>query len=172
MSTVSYKDAGVDIDFRLQRASELPERNVFDFALAHWHTIGFMDDEEIKRHFAAISDSLKPGGLFVYTFQGPKLIPGQESEASIPTKSWTEKDGKFILSEKSIQNSYRNETCVVIDTNNGEIIEFKERQRAFSYKEVLNYLTDAGFPQVAAYKNFQGEEATPEKFSVFLCKKE
>ena len=76
-----------------------------------------------------------------------------------------------MLTEKSIQNSYRDEYCVVIDTKKGEIIEYKEHQRAISYKEVIDYLTNAGFSQVAGYKNFEGEPATPEEFYIFLCKK-
>ena len=98
-------EAGIKVDFRLQRASDLPEKNVFDFALAYWHSIGFMSDDEIKKHFSAIYDSLKPGGFFFYTFQGPRLIPGQESKAEAPMRNWTEKDGKFMLTEKSIQNA-------------------------------------------------------------------
>lgn len=165
------KDANISIDFRLQRASELTESNVFDLALAYWHTIGFMSDDEIKKHFSAIYKSLKPGGSFFYTFQGPKLIPGQESKDEVPVQRWTESDGKFMLTEKSIQNSYRNEHCIVIDTNKGEIVEYKEHQRAISYQEVIDYLSNAGFPQVAGYNNFDGELATDEEFYIFLCKK-
>ncbi|MDJ0621336.1 MAG: class I SAM-dependent methyltransferase [Desulfocapsaceae bacterium] len=164
-------DAQIKIVFRLQRASDLSERNVFDFALAYWHTIGFMSDDEIKKHFSAIYNSLKPGSFFFYTFQGPKLIPGQESKIAIPMRSWTETDGKFMLTEKSIQNSYRNEHCIVIDTVKGEIIEYREHQRAISYNEVVDYLKNAGFSPVAGYKNYKGEPATPEEFNIFLCKK-
>jgi SAM-dependent methyltransferase len=164
-------EAGIQVSFRLQRASELLEKNVFDFALAYWHTISFMSNDEIKKHFTAIYESLKPGGFFFYTFQGPRLIPGQESKIAIPIKSWTEKDGKFMLTEKSIQNSYRDEYCVVIDPNKDEIIEYREHQRAFSYEEVIDYLNGAGFSSVAGYKDFNGEPSTPEEFNIFLCKK-
>lgn len=164
-------EAGVQVDFRLQRASELPERNVFDFALAYWHTIGFMSDDEIQKHFCVVYESLKPGSFFFYTFQGPRLVPSQKLKAAIPTKSWIEKNGTFMLTEKSIQNGFRDEYCVVIDTNKGEIIEYKEHQRAFSYEEVIDYLTGAGFSSVSGYKNFKGEPSTPEEFYIFLCKK-
>jgi SAM-dependent methyltransferase len=163
--------AGIQVVFRLQRASELVERNVFDFALAHWHTIGFMSDDEIKKHFSAIYESLKAGGFFFYTFQGPRIVPGQESKIAIPIKNWTEKDNKFMLTEKSIQNSYRNEYCIVIDTNKDEIIEYREHQRAISYEEIIDYLNGAGFSSVTGYKDFNGEPSTPAEFSLFLCEK-
>jgi SAM-dependent methyltransferase len=165
------READIYVEFRLQRASELPERNAFDFALAYWHTIGFMSDEEIKRHFSSVYKALKPKCFFLYTFQGPRLVPGQELNEAIPVKNWSEKNGRFILTEKSIQNGYRDEYCIVIDTNRDEIIEYKEHQRAMSYAEIVDYLTGAGFSTVTGYKNFNSEPATPEEFYIFLCKK-
>lgn len=159
------------VEFRLQRATELIERNVFDFALAYWHTIGFMSDDEIKNHFASIYNALKINGVFLYTFQGPKLVSGQKSSLAIPKKTWSEKNGKFILTEKSIKDGFRDELCTVIDTNTDEIIEYREHQRAMRYEEVIDYLMGAGFSSVDGFKNFEGELATPEEFYIFLCKK-
>jgi SAM-dependent methyltransferase len=159
------------VEFRFQRASELTERNVFDFALAYWHTIGFMSDDEIKNHFASIYNALKKNCVFLYTFQGPKLVSGQESSLAIPIKSWSEKNGKFILTEKSIENGFRDELCTVINTNTNEILEYREHQRAMRYEEIIDYLMGAGFSSVDGFKNFGGELATPEEFYIFLCKK-
>lgn len=165
------RKANISVEFRLQRASELPERNAFDFALAYWHTIGFMSDNEIQKHFSAICAALKSNTTFLYTFQGPRSVPGQESTTALPIKNWREQNGKFILSKKSIQNGYRNEYCVVIDTNTNEVIEYHEHQRAFSYEEILRYLNNAGFSSVDAYANFELMPATPKDFNIFLCKK-
>ena len=165
------RETDFQLEYRLQRASELSEKNAFDFALAYWHTIGFMSDDEIKKHFSSVYTALKPDSIFLYTFQGPKLVPGQESTMAIPAKSWHEKNGKFILSEKSIKNGYRDEYCVVIDTNAEEIIEYKEHQRAISYEEIIGYLTTAGFSSVEGYKNFNGDPATPDEFYIFQCRK-
>jgi ubiquinone/menaquinone biosynthesis C-methylase UbiE len=165
------RKANIPVEFRLQRASELPEGNAFDFAFAYWHTIGFMSDNEIQKHFSAIYAVLKPNTNFLYIFQGPRIVPGQESNVAIPVKNWREQNGKFILSKKSIQNGYRDEHCIVIDTNTNEVIEYNEHQRAISYEEILGYLKGAGFSSVAAYANFELIPATPEDFNIFLCKK-
>lgn len=167
----SAQKANIKVDFRLQRVSELPERDTFDFALAYWHTIGFMSDNEIQKHFSAIYAALKPNTTFLYIFQGPRIVPGEEFTAAIPVKNWREQNGKFILSKKSIQNGYRDEQCVVIDTNTNEIIEYYEHQRAFRYEEILGYLNNVGFSSVAAYANFELKPATPTDFNIFLCKK-
>jgi len=42
---------------------------------------------------------------------------GLKPPMAIPVKNWHEKNGKLILTEKSIKNGYRDEYCVVIDTN-------------------------------------------------------
>lgn len=159
------------VEFRFQRASELTERNVFDFALAYWHTIGFMSDDEIKNHFSSIYNALKINSAFLYTFQGPKLVSGMESKFAAPVKTWSEKNGKYILTEKSINDGFRDEFCTVIDTNTDEIIEYREHQRAMRYDEIIDYLAGAGFSEVTGYKNFNGEPATSEEFYIFLCRK-
>lgn len=157
-----------DVEFRFQRASELQETEAFDFALAYWHTIGFMSNEEIKRHFSAVHSALKPKASFLYVFQGPKLIPGQVDESSW---NWKELNGKFILTEKAIKDGYRDENCIVIDTNAGEVIEYREHQRAMGFDDVLKYLQRAGFTRIKTYKDFEKNPATQEEFSIFLCRK-
>ena len=163
--------AGVAVEFRLQRASALAEKDAFDLALAYWHTIGFMEEVEIQKHFACVHSALRPGRLFLWAFQGPKLVPGRESGAVAPVKDWAEKGGRFILSEQRFREGYRDEYCVVIDTNTGEVTEYQEHQRAFGYREIVDYLRKAGFESVEAYRDFDGTPATEEEFSVFLCRK-
>ncbi len=85
--------AGVAVEFRHMRASALTDSGRYDVALAYWHTIGFMADAEIRQHFAAIRRALMPGGIFLYAFQGPKLLPSQEATRAVPVKDWQEKTG-------------------------------------------------------------------------------
>jgi SAM-dependent methyltransferase len=165
------QDASVAVEFRFQPASALTEKAHFDFVLAYWHVIGFMKDDEIKRHFSAIQTALKPGCSFLYVFQGPRLLPSRKGETAQPVRSWTEKDGKFILTEKSIRDGVRDEYCIVIDTEAAEIVEYREHQRALGYEDVLGYLRGAGFESVKGYKDFAKTPATPEEFSIFVCQK-
>jgi SAM-dependent methyltransferase len=161
--------SGVEAEFRFQRASELREAAEFDFALAYWHTIGFMSHDEIERHFAAICTALRPSAWFLYVFQGPRLIPGREGQTS---RNWKEQNGRFILTDKSVTDGFRDEDCIVIDTNTGEVTEYREHQRAVGFQDVMKYLTGAGFGCIEAYKDFEKNPATPEEFSIFLCRKE
>jgi len=165
------QDASVAVEFRFQPASALTEKAHFDFVLAYWQVIGFMRDEEIKKHFSAIQAALKPGCSFLYVFQGPRMLPSRKGETVPPVRSWTEKDGKFILTEKSVQDGVRDEYCIVIDTEAAEVVEYREHQRALGYTEVLDYLKGAGFKSVKGYKDFAKNPATPEEFSIFVCQK-
>jgi hypothetical protein len=128
-----------------------------------------MPHEEVQSHFAAICNALKSASCFLYVFQGPRLIPGDEPLA---TRNWKEKNGRFILTDTSINDGFRDENCIVIDTNTGEVTEYREHQRAVGFKDVMEYLTNAGFSSVEAYKDWEKTPATAEEFSIFLCRKE
>lgn len=151
--------------------SDFTATNRFDFALAYWHTIGFMADEEIRKHFGAARAALKPDCAFLYTFQGPRITPTSESTDTSVAKNWVERVGKFILSENSIQDGYRDEYCGVIDADAGEVTQFREHQKAMTFAAILDYLRDAGFTEVAAFKDFDKNQATAEEFSIFVCPK-
>ena len=156
----------VNVEFRLQRGSELREEAVYDFVLAYFHTLGFMSDHELTQHFVRIRAALKPSRKFLLRFAGPRLIPGQSPEK---TRDWAEKDGKFILSEKYIDQGYRNELGVEIDIEAGVIKEFRERQKAFGLDDVISILEAADFGQIDCLKDLDGTPGTPEEFGVFVC---
>ena len=163
--------ADVAVDFRLQSAAELTEKGHFDFILAHWYVIGFMSSDEIKRQLSAIWTALKPGCSFLYVFQGPRMVPSGKGENVAPVRDWTEADGKFILTERSVQAGIPDEYSIVVDTEVGEIVEYRERKVALGYTDILNHLKSAGFTLVRGYNDFAKKPATPEEFSIFVCQK-
>jgi SAM-dependent methyltransferase len=170
LARAAAEQARVMVEFRQQRASSLAESHAYDLALAYWHSIGFMADDEIRLHFAAIRRALKPGGIFLYEFQGPKLLPSAEETRAVPVKNWHEKDGKFILGEKVIRDGYRDEYCVVIDPAAGAVTEYREHQKAMALSDILDYLGSAGFATVEAYRDFDRTSATAEAFGLFVCR--
>lgn len=100
------------------------------------------------------------------TLAGPKLIPGEQFEDE---NNWCEKDGKFILNEKSIRDGFRFEHSIIIDTAAGKIIEFKERQRAFSLAEMILILESSGFERIICLRDLDGSAAIEREFGVFIC---
>lgn len=157
------------VDFRVQRGSELVEEAAFDLVLAFNHTLGFMDDAELARHLRRLRAALKPAGTFLLTLAGPTIAPGRERHES---RTWAERDGRFILSHHLLEGGYRTETSIVIDPERSEIVEFRERQRAFALDGILALLRTAGFGQIDCFADLDGAAATPGAFGVFRCRRE
>jgi hypothetical protein len=125
-----------------------------------------MTETECKEHFPALYRALKPGGKFLLRTAGPKITP-TTTEGKI--RNWGEQEGQFILSEKYIKDGFRHETCITIDVVAEEIVEFHEKQRAFSCQEVLNLLEEANFRTIKSYKNLMAEPVDTENFGVYFC---
>lgn len=159
------KRSGSKAAFRLQRASEIAERDTFDFALAFHHSIGFLSDMERPLHFEKIRECLKESGVFLFEMAGPKLPPPSA------VRDWKETENKFILVDKKTENGYRKELCIVIDKESGDIKEYRERQRAFSRRDILSLLESSGFRKIDCYADLNGRAATDSDFGIFVCRK-
>ena len=158
----------LDVEFRLGRGSELREEKTYDFVLAYNHTLGFMEDDELGEHLQRIRRTTKPSGSFLLVLAGPKLVRGQTKG---PTRDWAEKEGRFILSEKMIDDAgFRHELSIVVDVASGAVKEFTERQKAYSLYDVLTRLNRAGFRSVEPYCDLDGQQADSESFGVFACR--
>ena len=157
------------IEFRLQRGAELEENGIYDFILAFNHTLGFMSAEELAQHFRRIWSALKPGGKFLLTLAGPKIVPDVSPEK---VRNWTEQGGRYVLSEKYMENGYQYERGAIIDTLEDELIEYHEQQKAFAYDEVRSLLLTAGFDWFDCLRDLKGTPATVYDFGVFVGYKE
>src|SRR5512135_1256616 len=153
------------IEFRLQRGAELVENGIYDFILAYNHTLGFMSAEELARHFRRIWSALKPGGKFLLTLAGPKIVP---DVTPAKVRNWTEQGGRYVLSEKYVENGYQYERGAIIDTLEDELIEYDEQQKAFAYAEVQSLLLTAGFGRFDCLRDLKGTPATAYDFGVFV----
>lgn len=156
----------VEVDFRLLRASDIEYSAEFDIAIAWNHTLGFMSDSELRRGFTRIKRALKPKGVFLLVLAGPKLTRQWPPDNE---RSWTERETRLILTDKRYENNYRFERTIIIDTLRDQFIEFEERQRALSLREVQTLLRDAGFAAVKSVSTLAGDRAEEDHFGVFIC---
>ncbi len=162
-------DQHLAIEFRLQRGAELEDDGLYDFILAYNHTLGFMSAEELARHFRRIWSALKPGGKFLLTLAGPKIVP---NVSLAKVRNWTEHEGRYVLSEKYLENGYQYERGAIIDTLEDELIEYYELQKAVAYDEVRSLLRTAGFDRLDRLRDLEGTPATADDFGVFVGYKE
>lgn len=155
---------GLVVTFTVSSAADLRATESFDAAFAFNHTVGLLPD--VAAHFAAVARSLRRGGRFLLVMAGPK-----RTSAWPPTgeRNWAHHEDKFILSEKTYESSFRIERNLIIDSESAEILEFEERQRAYSLDEVVGLLTGAGFADVTSLANLTGEPATLDHFGVFVA---
>lgn len=134
------KRKDLDIVFRCQRASQLKEVDLYDLALAYDHTLGFMTDSELKLHFKKIYRALKPGGKLFFKYAGPALPFKKREDIRIH-----ERGSKCVIDHEIYKGNRRFETCTIIDFRRGTFTVFKESQRAFSERQRVRLLKDAGF---------------------------
>ena len=156
------------VDFQQKRASELTQKDVFDFALAYNHNIGFLSDKERLLHFRKIYACLHDGGIFFMKTAGPQIT---ENAQNYTLRDWNETEKEFILVDKKIENGYRYEKCITIDKDSGDIKEYREKQRAFSLQEIINILQGAGFQKITCYADFERTPADVNHFGIFICQK-
>lgn len=162
------KELNLNITFEFKRGSQITEQDTYDFAIAYYHTLGFMDDNELQIHFSNIYKAIKTDGKFLLRTAGPQIIPNIKQEK---IRNWGEKNNQFILSEKYIEDGYRIENCITIDTIKDEITEYQEKQRAFSLNDIINLLNSCGFLKVDCYKDLNDSIATDEEFGLYVCTK-
>jgi SAM-dependent methyltransferase len=159
-------DASVDVQFRVQDAVDLTEVDFYDQAFAFNHTPGFLEPNQLVQHLAVIQKSLRLCGQFLLVMAGPKMTPTWPPR---PAKDWADRSDSLILSEKRYKGPYRLERNLIIDVTGDEIIDLNERQRAYSLEEITRCLESAGFNDIVAIRNLEGESATDRSFGVFLC---
>ncbi len=146
---------GSNTEFFLVKAINTKWDEVFDFAIAIRHTLGFMPHEEIVEHFRRIKKSLKPFGKVLLTV--PFSL--EKGRTQYPVHKWSDENGVFTLVDKYIEeDNYKIERCVIIDTEKDIVEEYHERQRFYSTAETVEILNSAGFSSVETLKNIQGEE--------------
>ena len=71
-----------------------------------------------------------------------------------------------------MENGYRYEWGVIIDTLADELIEYHEQQKAFAYDEVRSLLLTAGFDWIDCLNDLRGTPATSNDFGIFVGYKE
>ncbi len=128
-----------------------------------------MSADELAQHFRCIRSALKPGGKFLLTLAGPKIGPAVSPEK---VRNWTEQGGRYLLSEKYVENGYQHERGAIIDTLADELIEYHEQQKAVAYDEVRSFFLTAGFDRLDCLRNLMGTPATANDFGVFVGHKE
>jgi SAM-dependent methyltransferase len=150
------KIAAPTLDWRQREMTDLPWKNEFDGAFCFGNSFGYLPDDENARFLNAVAATLKPGARFIIDY--PVCM---ESLLSVfqPTGSYDigdihyERNGRYdaatarILVEHAFTRAGPSERKVMT-------------QRVYTYRELCELLTAAGFTDMQGYGGLNDEPFT------------
>jgi SAM-dependent methyltransferase len=149
----SSTEAGVKVNWQTRDMRDLPWMGEFDGAFCFGNSFGYLDDEANAEFLKSVAQTLKPGGRF--TLDAPAVaecvLPNFQSNRSI----------ELAGIKVDIEHRYDHEQGRMFNdftfTRDGVVDNRPSSQRAYSYRELIELLHDAGFELVAAYASLTEE---------------
>jgi SAM-dependent methyltransferase len=139
----------LDIEFVHADARSFKRPSAFDLAVNLYISFGYFDNPEDDRLMAQnVCDSLKDGGAFIIETLGKEIAVRDFVEAE-----WFERAGFMVLTEYTPLDSWSllKNRWILVDKNDGRIIEKTFTQRLYAASELRRLLFDAGFSKVELY---------------------
>ena len=131
------------------RRLEWKER--FDAAVCYWGSFGYFDDQGDFEFLYGVSRALRPGGKL--------LIETQILETLLPQfqpRGWIKLNDVHMLEERKYDHTTgRAETRWTL-IHNGEITEWHSSIRMYTYRELVELLTEAGFASAQGFDTSSG----------------
>ncbi|MBI4044275.1 MAG: class I SAM-dependent methyltransferase [Candidatus Diapherotrites archaeon] len=138
---------------------DLPFENEFDLVLVIGRVFTHMySDYDLARAFQSVSKALKPSGLLLFdNYESLKIQNTKYFNGEIKVKGKnieiTRKSSTKLLSKQPFIVNWKQIYAV---EENGKVSKFKDelKHRAFSRREIKNYLEKNGFEQIDSGDNF------------------
>jgi len=144
------------IEFLERDMTELPWTNTFDGAFCFGNSFGYLSDDDNARFCRAVANALKPGARFVLEF-------GAVLEALLST--WQEK-GTYEIGDIHYERNGRYDATtgrIVVEhsfARGGQTERKVMTQRAYTYREICQMLSNAGFIDIEGRSGFNDEPFT------------
>lgn len=145
-----------------------------DIVVALSHVIGYqIENDRLKLFLKNISESLKLGGIFVFNFYN---MPAILSKPLTPQFREV-KDNGIILTRISnaipnlMKNTLEMQYRYLIENEGKETVDIKirEEMRYYSFKELENYLNDAGFKTKSITNFLTNKKLSGEDWNGFIA---
>jgi len=150
------KNAGPTIDWQQREMTDLPWTNTFDGAFCFGNSFGYLPDAENARFLRAVSATLKPGARFIMDY-------GAVMEALASTFMPT---GAYVFGDIHYERNGRYDAAtgrIVVEhshTRAGLTESKVMTQRVYTYRELCELLTAAGFIDMQGYGGLNDEPFT------------
>lgn len=149
------KSQGRDLPISWQQGDmrDLPDQVPFDGALCMGNSFGYLDDAGNASFLKAVSRALQPGARLI-------IDTGMLSESflhNFKERFWYEiGDILFLLRNQHNLQASRLETDMIF-VRGGQVDRRAISHRIYTYRELLDLLGSAGFPDVQAFASVAGE---------------
>lgn len=147
------KSAGLSIDWQLREMVDLPWADTFDGAFCFGNSLGYLPDADNARFLQAVARTLKPGARFVLDY-------GAILEALLSTfmPRGSHQLGDIFYERNGIYDPATGRIVVEHSmTREGRTEKNVMSQRAYTYREVCELFTAAGFVEMQGYGGFNDE---------------
>ena len=137
----------VSVEWLKSDMRNLPWTNEFEGAFCFGNSFGYLDDDENAEFLNAVSRSLKPGARFVLDAPAVAecILPNFQRNHSLEIAGIT----------VSIEHHYDHKTAVMFNdftfTRDGIVDRRPSSQRIYTYRDLTELLSSAGFEVVDAY---------------------
>jgi SAM-dependent methyltransferase len=152
-ATEQARQQGLHAEFSHRDMRELPWSDEFDAAFCFGNSFGYMDDESNAAFLKTVARCLKPGARFI-------LDTGFVAECLLPAfqeKRWYKIGDIYFLSQAKynfVRSRIETEYTFIRD---GRVEVKPTSSRVYTYRELCDLMTMAGFADLRPAGGLQGE---------------
>jgi SAM-dependent methyltransferase len=148
------KQQNLPAEFQHRDMRELPWAGEFDAAFCFGNSFGYMDDESNAAFLKTVARCLKPGAKFV-------LDTGFVAECLLPAfheKRWFKIGDIYFLSQAKYDCTRSRIETEYTFIRGGQVEVKPTSSRIYTYRELCDVMTKAGFTELQPSSGLQGEE--------------
>ncbi len=137
--------AGLSIGWEQRDMRDLPWNEEFDGVVCWWGSFGYFDDAGNQEFLEAVARVLRPGGRY--------LLEGHTVETVLPVfqpRSWQRVGKQLVLEEREWDHTTGHIRATWTFLTEGRTTSKEMSIRLYTYAQVVNMLTSAGFMKVRA----------------------
>jgi 2-polyprenyl-3-methyl-5-hydroxy-6-metoxy-1,4-benzoquinol methylase len=140
------RDALQQVTWEQGDMRNLPWRERFDGVFCMGNSFGYLDDEGNRAFLRSVRDALKPGGRFV--LETPMVLENLLNY--LQPRPWWKAGDVYLLVENQYDPASARLNIEYTFVSNGRVDVRRGSHRTYSYRELVELLTAAGFGVEAA----------------------
>jgi SAM-dependent methyltransferase len=153
---------GIDVEYVLGDMRALPWTDRFDVVINWYTAFGYFDDDSNRRVLKQIHRALRPGGRLLV-----ELVQKEALMARFQPSGVVEIDGDLLVDQRSYDPITGRVTTRRTTVRDGVVRQQSFSIRLFSFTELRDWMTDAGFAMVEGFSG-DGGPLTSESHRMIL----